>query len=156
MLECSIMRSLADNRKAVASARSEDWPFRVSDLARALEAELGRPDVLVAVANRLLTIAKDHGCQAVVGASRVGSHLAGALVARSVNALRLFSPAEPAESVLVVDGILATGTQVVRAVREARKAGAKHIVVAAALANHDAIGICRGAIQGDIVALDEF
>lgn len=150
------MNNLSDERKAVASASPEDWPFRVADLARDLEVELGQPDVLFEVADRLLAIAEDHGCQAVAGASRVGGQLAGAVVARAANGLRLFSAADPVDIVLVVDGILTTGTQIVRTVRAAKVAGAKQAVAAAVLGNHEAIGICREEIQGDVVALDEF
>jgi hypothetical protein len=150
------MRSLSDERKAVGSASPEDWPFLVSDLARHLEAELGQPDVLVEVADKLAAIAQDHGCQAVAGASRIGGQLAGALVARGVNGIRLFSAADPVDTVLVVDGLLATGTQIARAVRVAKDAGAKQTVAAVVLGNHEAIDICRDEIQGDVVVLEEF
>lgn len=150
------MRSLSDARHAVQTADDLDWPFRIADLARHLETELGRPDVLVEVADRLVTIAKDYGCEAITGASRVGGELAGAVVARSANGLRLFSADDPADSVLVVDGVLATGAQLVRAVMAAKDAGAKRAVAVAVLANREAIDICREEIQGNVVALDEF
>jgi hypothetical protein len=150
------MDRLAEERQAVGSALEDDWPFRVANLARNLEAELGRPGVLVEVADQLIAIAEEHGCEAVAGASRVGGQLAGALVARSSNGLRLFSPLDPVESILVLDGVLATGTQIARTVRAARHAGAKRAVAAAVLANHEAIDICRAEIDGDVIALGEF
>jgi adenine/guanine phosphoribosyltransferase-like PRPP-binding protein len=150
------MKSLSEDRDAVASASPQEWPLRVAELARDLEVELGHPDLLLRVADQMLAFAKDHGCQAVVGASRVGSQLAGALVARSTNGLRLFSAADPVESVLVVDGVLATGTQIARAVRVARDAGVKQAAAAVVLGYQEAIEICRDEIDGDIVALDTF
>jgi adenine/guanine phosphoribosyltransferase-like PRPP-binding protein len=150
------MEGLSASKEAIRTAAAADWPFRVADLARDLEVELGHPDVLTEIADRFVVIAEEYGCQAVMGASRVGGQLAGAVVARAENGLRMFSAVDPAEVVLVIDGMLATGTQIARAVRAMKRAGAKRAVAVAVLGNPDAIPICRDEIQDDIVVLDEF
>lgn len=150
------MRSLSDNVKAIESASPQDWPFRVADLGRELEAELGDPDVLLEIVHKFLTVAQDQGCHSVAGASRVGGQIAGAIVARATTGLRLFTTTNPADSVLVVDGMLATGTHIARAVRAAKDGGAKRVVAAAVLGSHEALEFRRDDLGEDLVVLEEF
>jgi adenine/guanine phosphoribosyltransferase-like PRPP-binding protein len=136
-------------------AADGEWPFRVQVVSQELEAQISDPEFLLQVADELLAIAEKFGCQAVSGASTMGAQLAGALAARSSNGLRLFTPADSAENVLVVDGVLATGAQVVRAVNVTRHSGARRAIAAVLIADKEALEACRETIGDEVVALTE-
>lgn len=124
------------------------------DLAHDVDVELGRAGVLRRVAADLLPIAQRHGCDAVVGASLVGERLAAAVAASDGEQLGIFTGGE--HRVLVLDGILTTGTQMRRAIDQARKAGATHVFGAALVADHDAVAACRRDAGAQIISLQEF
>jgi orotate phosphoribosyltransferase len=149
------LQDVASHTEGIRTSR-EEWPFRVAELAKELDAELANPEVLQQVADQLLGLVEKLDCQAVSGASQVGTTLAGAVVARSGNGLRLFSKDVPVESVLVLDGVLATGAQIIRAVNVVRNAGATRAVAAALLADREALALCRQALGDDVLALEEY
>jgi hypothetical protein len=109
---------------SVMDGPTEEWGFRAMAVGERLEAELTQPDGLTEVSRSLIAIAEERGCTQILGASAVGERLAAAAVAIAHNGLSLFARGDPAESVLVVDGSLATGTQIARAARQAKQAGA--------------------------------
>lgn len=143
-------------RSEEIGAPNEEWPFRVAALAKGLETELAQPQVLRDIADQLLVLVERLGCEAVAGASYVGAQLAGVLVARSTNGLQLFAPDKPVDNVMVLDGVLATGTQIIRSVNSAREAGAKRVVGAALLADHEALRLCREVVRDEVLALEEY
>ena len=141
---------------AVRSVGDEQWPFAIAEVASALQGQLSSPGVLRAVAKQVDDIAHDQNCIAVLGASSSGDQLAGAAVAETTNGLHLFRPSEPAESVLIVDTLLASGVQILRAARSARTAGARRVVGLALIADRDGIEMCRAELPDGVVSLAEF
>lgn len=135
---------------------AEDWPAPVIGIARQLDEHLADPASLKAVVIDLIKVAERFRCDAVAGASPLGERLAGAMVA-SGDRLRLFSSARQDRCVLVVDGLLATGTQLSQAMRQARDAGATHTPAVALMADHDALKALRSRLKDDeVIALREF
>jgi uracil phosphoribosyltransferase len=134
------------------TADDAGWPDRVTALALALRSELASNGVLQDVAQRVLELAEGQQVVAVTGASRVGDQLAGAAVAISNGRLHLSTPADVA--VLVVDGLLATGTQIEQAVFRLRTIGTKRVVGVAVLAEGEALEACRVATGANVIALE--
>lgn len=120
--------------RAVGEGPSEEWAFRAMDFGERLESELAHPDRLTEVSRQLVDIAARSNCEQVLGASAVGERLAAAAVALAGNGLRLFANGTPGERVLIVDGTLATGTQITKAIRQARAAGAQYTPAAVVVA----------------------
>src|SRR5689334_4542966 len=114
--------AIATSARQMRAATAEEWPLRAMDLAHDVDVELGRAGVLRRVAADLLPIAQRHGCDAVVGASLVGERLAAAVAACDGDQVGIFTGGE--HRVLVLDAILTTGTQMHRAIDQARDAGA--------------------------------
>src|SRR5258708_28993841 len=108
----------------IASQSRDKWPFAVADASREIERHLGSSDVVRAAAARINQIAHEHGCDAIVGASPMGSVLAGAAVSASPNGLRLFVPTDTHPKVLAVETLLASGVQMLQAMRGAHAAHA--------------------------------
>jgi len=132
-----------------------DWPFKVAELSEGLGNALSESPELKEISLALGRVADDCGCDAVTGASSLGERLAGAIVVGTDNGLALYSRDHPAGTVLIVDGLLATGAQISRKARLVREAGTDHVVGAVVLAEHGALADCREEI-GDVVALEEF
>jgi orotate phosphoribosyltransferase len=133
-----------------------DWPFLVNEVARSLDEQLQSGDSLRAFARRIDAIAQEHACAAIFGASSTGQQLAGAAVAASANGLRLFSHGAPTANVLVVDSLLASGVQILRAAREVKAAGALRVVGCAIAADREGAAVCRNELGDEVVALVEF
>lgn len=91
---------------------SEELPFRMAEVGEHLDEALSDSRTLADVSRKVVTAAHNLSCRAVMGASPLGQRLAGAAVALSGNGLRVYSPAEDAGAVLIVDGIRATGTSI--------------------------------------------
>jgi hypothetical protein len=119
------MPEITEAAHAVAEGPREAWPFRAMAFGDQLDSALADPARLIDVSTRLVAVAEGHRCQAVIGASALGNRLASATVAIANNGLRIFDREAPTERVLIVDGSLATGTQVAKAARFARGAGAR-------------------------------
>jgi hypothetical protein len=132
----SMVSALAQVR-AVAQASEDDQLFRAAEAGEALERALADPAVLTETSLRLIGVANDLGCKRVFGASAVGQRLAGAAVALASNGLKDQSAGVQGQAVLVIDGLLVTGTQLASAARRARLAGAD-MVCAAAVASVEA------------------
>jgi len=133
----------------------DDWPSRVIAMARDLDVHLSEPDGLRAVVGELVSIAKRLECDSVAGASPIGERLAGA-VAASDHGLRLFARGQSARSVLVLDGMLATGVQLTRAMHLAREGGALHTPAATLMADRDSLRALRARSHEEVFALREF
>jgi hypothetical protein len=121
------------------------WVFRALALSESLDKELTAQDALSEVAARLRAVAVDSGCTLVAGASPTGERLAGAVVAGSEGALRLWSGAPESECILFLDGSVATGIQLVDAIRRAEHSGAPHAIGAAVIARRAALDQWRGS-----------
>jgi hypothetical protein len=137
-------------------ANPDEWPFRIGDIARSLERHLQSGDVLRAYAKEIDLIARDAGCEAIVGASSAGQQLAGAAVAASANGLQLFSQAHPVASVLVVDTLLASGVQLLRTARDLKAAGATRVIGCVIAADREGAALSRQELGEDVIALAEF
>lgn len=125
-------------------------------LSERLERELDHPAALDDVAREVNEIAHRFECGAVAGASALGARIAEASVAVSMNGLRVFDAHDPAETVLVIEGVLASGVQVARMAESARRAGAKHTPAVAVLADPHALKWYRGSSVDKVIALREF
>ena len=143
---------LADNRQGMLGADDAGWPDRVAALAENLRAELAGGASLRDAGDRIRQVAGEVGMQAVTGASRLGDQLAGAVVAVSNGGLHLATSADT--DVLVVDGLLATGSQIEHAVRRLRAAGAERVVGVALVADREALEMCRSRTGAEVVALE--
>lgn len=133
----------------------EDWPLAIAGLSERLERELDEPAVLDQIAREVTDIADRLHCDAIAGASPLGARIARASVAMSTNGLRVFDERVPGATVLVVDGVLASGVQTVRMARSARNLGARQTPAVAVLADPRALERCRNASPDGIIALRE-
>jgi hypothetical protein len=149
------LENIVANGSRLKRTSQQDWPAPLVGVARQLDEHLAEPASLRAVVVDLIEVARRFGCDAVAGASPIGERLAGAMVA-SGDELRLFTSAHPARCVLVVDGVVATGTQLSRAMRHALDAGAKHTPAVALMAEHDALASIRNQFHDEVIALREF
>jgi predicted phosphoribosyltransferase len=146
------IHELASGRQGSLAEDDAGWPDRVMALAQALRTELSGSGVLQDVAQRVLDFAQGERVVAVTGASRVGDQLAGAAVAISSGRLHLATPTDVA--VLVVDGLLATGTQIEQAVSRLRTIGTERVVGVVVLAESEALEACRAATGANVIALE--
>lgn len=112
---------------SVADDSSPEWPIRAMAVGEHLEAALASADALRDISLRLVRLAEESQCDVVAGASEVGHRLAAAAVALADNGLKLFSSSAPSERVMLIDGTLATGAQLIHAVRRLRAAGARDV-----------------------------
>jgi hypothetical protein len=117
----------------VADESSPEWPMQAMAVGEHLEAALASADALRDVSLRLVRLAEESRCDVVAGASDVGHRIAAAAVALADNGLKLFSPSGPAERVMLIDGALATGAQLIHAVRRLRAAGARDVLATVVL-----------------------
>lgn len=150
------LSDLADASKHIREGPDEEWPFRIAIFAREVDVAMGHPDLLREVADQLVVIAEQNGCDTVAGASPSGERLAGAVVALAENGLRLSSPQEPGQTVLLIDTILATGTQLLRAVGSAKRAGAQRTIGVVILANSEVVEKWGPEIADELVVLKSF
>lgn len=101
--------------------------------AERLEAHLAGAEPLTAACASILQLATESKCDAIAGASPIGDRLAGATVAMAHNGLRVFDPARHANRVLLLDGLLVSGTQLTRATDSILLAGANHVLAVVVL-----------------------
>ncbi len=135
--------------------RADDWFGAVVRAGAQLEQRLSSPDRLDEIAVRLAAVAMQLDCRMVTGASHVGDQLAGVLAARSGGRLALWAQNGTPGTVLIVDGILASGVQIASAARRARQSGAQRVVGAAVLADPAGLAMCRDDLGDEVVALEE-
>jgi hypothetical protein len=89
----------------------------------------------------------------VTGASRLGDQLAGVVVAQSSGKLSLWAENGAEGTVLILEGLLATGTQLVMTAERAREAGATGLVAAAVLADPSVLESAEQELGGALIAL---
>lgn len=109
---------------ALAGLTGADWAFAAQRAAQDLDDALGDAEVMRSVVERVAEVARTRGARVVVGASATGSAIAAAVAAREPNVFQARAP-RAADQVAVVDGVVASGTQLVVAARRARKVDAK-------------------------------
>ena len=129
------LAQLEDRLREIEDSDAIDLPFSLAEIGEQLERELADPTLLRAVADEISVAADELGCSRLVGASNVGERLAGAAVAVDKNGLRVLGPDEHAEDVLVIDGMVLTGTRLERTFAELRVRGITPRGVAALLAS---------------------
>lgn len=138
-------------------AAQDDWTRQLIALAQRVELDLGDSKHLDAVASRLLAVAREWGASSVVGASRLGERLAGAVATKSKGTLGLWSSQSngTAPSVVVVDALLASGSQIGKAIRAAKEHGAARTMAIAVVADGAALELARRDVGERILALEE-
>lgn len=146
---------IAAAARDVRTARREDLPRRLNNLALSIESELGNPEALRIIAGDLAPIAVELGCGTMIGASSIGERIAGAFIATHGEDLSIAQGAALG-SVLVVDGVLSTGVQMQRAISKAREAGAQKVAGVVVAADRDALRLCNADPRTRVIALAEF
>jgi len=107
--------------------------FAAAQIGEHLAEALTDPALLIHVSQEFIRIAQNLQCDRVMGASPVGERLAGAVVAVANNGLRMYQARQPAEHVLVIDGVVATGAQLSAACHQAAAQGVPRVSAAAVL-----------------------
>jgi orotate phosphoribosyltransferase len=85
---------------------------------------------------RLVEVAHNLGCTAITGASALGERLAAAAVAVGKNGLHMYRTHEQ-DPVLIVDGILVTGSQIMSAAMRLNSEGAPRPAAAVVVSTCD-------------------
>jgi uracil phosphoribosyltransferase len=134
---------------ALADAETP-WALRVAALSDRLAAHMSKRESLVSLADQVLRVARDHECTRLVGASEAGRRIVEAAGQRDTAMVLDRAGAK----VLLVDGLLATGTNLIAAAQRVRTAGASGIVVVAALAEVSAVEAVRRELGAEVVALE--
>jgi hypothetical protein len=116
--------------KAAAAGPEDDQLFMAAAAGESLERLLADPVELTKTSLRFAEVAHELGCSRVYGASDLGQRLAGAAIALSGNGLKDHTAGMDGQAVLIVDGLLVTGTQVASAARRARRDGAASVCAA--------------------------
>jgi hypothetical protein len=91
----------------------------------------------------------------VTGASPLGHQLAGLVVGMTKSPLALWAQNGAHGTVLVIEGVLASGAQLSSAAKRARAAGATRVVGAAVIAEPNGLASCRKELGDEIRALGE-
>jgi orotate phosphoribosyltransferase len=130
-----------------------DWAVRLMALSEGIDRELASPDDLAALADRLIAVAAGLGATTVTGASQGGERLAGAMAVRSAGQVRLLDGVFDGRPVLIVETLLATGTQMLTTARALRADGAERVVGVAVLADQTGLEITRRELGDDVVTL---
>jgi hypothetical protein len=141
------------NREAVGGA--ENWAVAITRAARGLEESLASPERLRDLTDQLSVIAERAGADMVTGSSPLGNQLAGSIVRSSARPLALWVANGARGTVLIVEGVLASGAQLTAAARRARAAGAARVVGAAVLGVPAGLAMCREELGDDVAALEE-
>jgi hypothetical protein len=136
-------------------ATTEHWVMAVGRTGRDLEEELADPASLRAITAALAEVAIDTGATMVTGASPLGNQLAGALAAGDHPSLQLWARNGAHGTVLVIEGVLASGVQMATTAKRARLAGAQRVVGAAVLAEARGLEMCRNEMADEVRALRE-
>lgn len=131
------------------------WPEEVQRANHALEEELTDRRRLEAIGAALAEVARGTGATMVTGASPLGHQLAGYLASREDAGVALWAQNGARGTVLVIEGVLVSGAQMLGTARRARAAGADHVVGAAVVGESDGLAICRSEIGPDVHALRE-
>lgn len=130
------------------------WESRVIARVTQLEVDLSAGPALHDTAVVLGELARRAGVPSITGASQLGHQLAGAVAVLSDGALTLWSAGRRQDSVLVIEGLLATGAQAMRAAAAAKEAGATRVVIAAVLGERHAMAAMTPEFGDDLTALE--
>lgn len=149
-----VVDALVDGVRRQPRAEEGAWVVRLMELADGLDRELADPTQLASVVQRLGEAADKLGARSVTGASASGERLAGAVAAQSAGRLRLTDGANTDQPVLIVDTILATGTQILATARRLQRAGVDRIVGAAVVADAAALDLTRRELGDQVLALE--
>ena len=117
------LTAVTDEARSVGEGPREEYPFRVAVVGEHLELALADPGTLATVAQNVADVARKLSCQALAGASPLGERLAAAAVVTSDNGLRLYAGDDVPQRVLIVDGLLATGTRLAWTAQALKAAG---------------------------------
>ncbi len=107
--------------------------FFAAQIGEHLEEALADPHLLITVSEEFARLAQTLNCDRIMGASSVGERLASAVIVVANNGLRLYQPRQPADHVLVVDSVAATGAQIAAACKQVTADGAARVSAAAVL-----------------------
>jgi hypothetical protein len=119
---------------SIKAARPSEWSLRAAALGERLEQLCASGEVLATASEEIVAIANREGCVSLIGASPLGERLAGAAVAVAQNGLRIWDGKSTKRNVLVVDGLLVTGSQVSEAIQKLRSAGVGRAMAAVLMA----------------------
>lgn len=149
-----VLQTLVDQMRDIPNGESDDWVVRLMAIAQGLDRELADPAGLASLADRLIGVAENLGARSVMGASAGGDRLAGAMAVRSAGRVRLVDGASTDDPILVVDTLLATGTQLLATARTLRAGRRGRVVGAAVLADPTALELARRELGDQVVALE--
>lgn len=149
------VKNLETKALVVAGRPQGDWASGILSAARELEEALADPDRLNEVASQLAAVADATGAGMITGASSLGNQLAGIVAGRAARPLTLWTQNGAHGTVLVVEGVLASGAQLARTASRVRAAGAARVVGAAVVAEPRGLAMCRLEIGDDVHALSE-
>ncbi len=136
--------------------RPEAWIETVQRAVRDLEDSLGRGGRLSEVAAQLAAVVAATGATMVTGSSPLGHQLAGAVAGCADSRVTLWAQNGAHGTVLVIEGVLASGAQLIQTAKRARGAGADRVVGAAVVAEPNGLATCRKELGDEISALTEF
>jgi hypothetical protein len=131
--------------RAAAACSEDEQLFLAAEAGESLERVLADPVELTRTSLRFVEVAHELGCNRVYGASDLGQRLAGAAIALSGNGLKDHTAGVEGQAVLIVDGLLVTGTQVASAARMARRGGAASVCAAVV-----------ASLESDVTRLKQF
>lgn len=131
------------------------WIEVIHRAGQDVEDALTDPAQLRDMTRRLAAVAADTGAAMVTGASPLGHQLAGLVVGMTQAPLALWAQNGAHGTVLVIEGVLASGAQLTSAARRARAAGATRVVGAAVIADPNGLEHCRRELGDEVRALEE-
>lgn len=146
------LETVLDVAKEIPERSDGEWVLRVMAIAEGLDRELADAERLAAVADRLIEVAEQLELRCLVGASPAGDHLIGAMSLRSGG--RVTRRVGGSDPTLVIEGVMATGTQVVRAARDLQSEGVERVAGVAVLADPAALEFSRAELNLDVRALE--
>jgi uncharacterized protein YgbK (DUF1537 family) len=110
--------------------RGDSWADDALQRAADLRERYSDGPTLAAAGRDIAALATRVSAVAVVGASSIGDRLASAAVVTSTGALSLWTPSCRRRT-LIVEGLVVSGTQIVRTARRLRSSGVGSIVAVA-------------------------
>jgi hypothetical protein len=131
------------------------WIDVIRRAARDLEGSLADPDRLRDVTVQLADVAAATGARMVTGSSPLGHQLAGLVAGMADPALTLWAQNGAHGTMLVIEGVLASGAQLTNTAKRARAAGADRVVGAAVVAEPFGLASCRRELGDEVRALRE-
>ncbi|MFI5259441.1 MAG: hypothetical protein ACHQ01_07535 [Candidatus Limnocylindrales bacterium] len=133
----------------------DSWIEAIRRAGRELEDSLTDPARLKDLTVQLAAVAADTGAAMITGASPLGHQLAGLVVGMTKSPVALWAQNGAHGTVLVIEGVLASGAQLTSTARRARAAGAVRVVGAAVIAEPNGLASCRKELGDEIRALRE-